>query len=160
MRLTSATFCLLSSLAITRLDRRLFPRDLLLYSPLHTPKASLANQHEGHRQLSQSRCISIYSASRTGGRSQLCDKLQQSSDLVCGRKPLPSDLQLVCATSGCSGKNGRNPGPTKAQSLECGVCCVVTIFPVCQEFERSRKALAYASIPAFASPQLLLITSV
>src|SRR5689334_16356457 len=93
-------------------------------SARHPSKASLAAQHARHRSVSQSHCISICRVLQIAGRTQSCDKLQQSSGLVCARKSLPSDLLLVCATCVSPKKNRKSPVPTRAHSLECGVCDV------------------------------------
>src|SRR6185369_10280566 len=49
----------------------------------------------------------------------------------------------------------KNPVPTKTQSLECGLWCVVNIFPVREEFGRSKKALTLPPIAVSASPPVL-----
>ena len=122
-----------------------FPHLFSLQPAPHAPKASSAAQHAGHRQLSQSLCISISSVSRTVCRSQSCDKFQL----------LPLLVSAACVLFE---KKSKNPVPTKTQSLDCGVCCVVYIFPVHQEFGRSKKALVSPTIIGFAPPPFFLIT--
>ena len=106
----------------------------------HPSKVSFSALHPPRHRVSQSRCISISSASRIDGRIQSGDKSQQSSSLRCARKLLRLDLLAVCATCVSAVKNRKNPVPTKTQNLEHGACCVVHIFLVCQELGRAREA--------------------
>ena len=106
----------------------------------HSSKVSFSALHPPHHRVSQSRCISISSASRIDGRIQSCDKSQESSSRLCAGKLLRLDLRAVCATCVPAVKNRKNPVPTKTQNLEHGACWLVQTFLVCQELGSSREA--------------------
>src|SRR6185436_7942504 len=106
----------------------------------HSSKVSVSALHPPHHRVSQSRCISISSASRIDGRIQSCDKSQESSSRLCAGKLLRLDLRAVCATCVPAVKNRKNPVPTKTQNLERGACWLVQTSLVCQELGSFREA--------------------
>src|SRR6185436_16519429 len=116
--LTTAEIC-----RMTGFDRRFVKplsrsrQQLLLQNP-HSSKVSFSALHPPRHRVSQSRCISISSASRIDGRIQSCDKSQESSSRLCAGKLLRLDLRAVCATCVPAVKNRKNPVPTKTQNLE------------------------------------------
>ena len=114
------------------------PSSFSLQPAPHAPKASSAAQHAGHRQPSQSLCISISSVSRTICRSQ-------SRQISAGVRPsLCHEITAHRSSAGLRDmrfvrkKKSKNPVPTKTQSLDCGVCGVY-FSPFTKNSEDQRK---------------------
>jgi hypothetical protein len=103
-----------------------FPLHFLLH-----PFESFIGRPARSASSSEPESLYAHTVSRTGGRSQLCGKLQ-SSGLVCARKSLPSNLLLVSAKSSVlfPKKHHKNPVPTNYKVLSVVSVCVVSNFPV------------------------------
>src|SRR6185436_16321648 len=123
-----------SSLAITRLERRLFP--LIFFS---TVRSTLFESFLFRRApaASSSEPESLYLDIQRVTNRRSNPVLRQISAVVkpSARKLLRLDFLAVCATCISTVKNRKNPVPTKTQNLEHGACCVCIFF----SFARIRK---------------------